>query len=57
VEDGLEGILHFDGKFFTSARYIFTRPGFLTTEFIAGRRARYMHPVRLYFFASFLSSG
>jgi hypothetical protein len=54
IEDGLEGALHFDGKFFKSARYIFTRPGFLTTEFIAGRRARYMHPVRFYVFASFL---
>ena len=30
------------------------RPGFLTTEFVAGRRIRYMHPVRLYIFASFL---
>lgn len=54
VEDGLEGLLHFDGKFFLSARYIFTRPGFLTAEFVAGRWARYMHPVRLYVFASFL---
>ena len=54
IEDGLEGALHFDGKFFRSARYIFTRPGFLTTEFIAGRRATYMHPVRLYIFTSFL---
>jgi hypothetical protein len=54
MEDALEGALHYDGKFFRSARYIFTRPGFLTTEFIAGRRARYMHPVRLYIFASFL---
>lgn len=54
LEDGLEGALHFDGKFFKSARYIFTRPGFLTTEFISGRRARYMHPVRFYIFASFL---
>ena len=54
IEDALEGALHFDGKFFKSARYIFTRPGFLTTEFVAGRRVRYMHPVRLYIFASFL---
>jgi hypothetical protein len=54
MEDALEGALHFDGKFFKSARYIFTRPGFLTTEFMAGRRARYMHPVRFYVFASFL---
>jgi hypothetical protein len=54
LEDALEGVLHFDGKFFGSARYIFTRPGFLTTEFNAGRRTRYANPIRVYFFASFL---
>jgi Protein of unknown function (DUF3667) len=54
VEDALEGFLHFDGKFLKSARYIFTRPGFLTKEFIAGRRVRYAHPLRFYIFASFL---
>jgi len=54
LEDAVEGVLHFDGKFFKSARYVFTRPGFLTTEFIAGRRVRYANPVRFYFFASFL---
>jgi Protein of unknown function (DUF3667) len=54
MEDALEGFIHFDGKFFKSVRYIFTRPGFLTNEFIAGRRTRYTHPVRFYIFASFL---
>jgi hypothetical protein len=54
VEDSLEGMFHFDGKFFASARYIFIRPGFLTTEFLAGRRTRYANPLRFYIFASFL---
>jgi hypothetical protein len=54
VEDGLEGVLHFDGKFFKSVRYLVARPGFLTREFIAGRRASYTHPLRFYIFASFL---
>jgi hypothetical protein len=54
VEDALEGFLHFDGKFFRSVRYLFTRPGYLTKEFIAGRRMSYMHPLRFYIFASFL---
>jgi hypothetical protein len=54
VEDSLEGMFHLDGKFFASARYIFTRPGFLTTEFLAGRRTRYANPLRFYIFASFL---
>lgn len=54
VEDSLEGFFHFDGKFLKSMRYLFTRPGFLTTEFLAGRRARYAHPLRFYIFASFV---
>jgi hypothetical protein len=54
VEDSLEGFLHFDGKFFRTVRWLFTRPGFLTKEFIAGRRVSYTQPLRLYIFASFL---
>jgi hypothetical protein len=54
IEDSLEGFLHFDGKFFKTVRWLFTRPGFLTKEFIAGRRTAYTHPLRLYIFASFL---
>ena len=30
------------------------RPGYLTTEFISGRRRRYVPPLRLYLFASFV---
>ena len=54
AEDALEGFLHLDGKFFKSVRYMFTRPGFLTREFIAGRRTAYANPLRFYIFASFL---
>ncbi|HEX3728159.1 MAG TPA: DUF3667 domain-containing protein [Opitutaceae bacterium] len=55
LEDALEGFLHFDGKFLATVRYLLTRPGFLTTEFLAGRRARYAPPLRFYLFASFLA--
>ena len=54
LEDSLEGFLHLDGKFFRTVRWLFTRPGFLTREFIAGRRVSYTQPLRLYIFASFL---
>jgi hypothetical protein len=54
LEDALEGFFHFDGKVFKSVRYLFTRPGFLTQEFVAGRRASYANPLRLYIFISFL---
>lgn len=45
-------ITHFEGKFITSLRYLFFRPGLLTAEYIRGRRASYMNPVRMYVFAS-----
>jgi hypothetical protein len=54
VADSLEGFLHVDGKFFRTVRFLFTRPGFLTKEFNAGRRVAYTQPFRLYIFASLL---
>ena len=49
-----QDITHFDGKFFSTGRLLFTRPGFLPKEYIAGRRARYLHPIRMYVFTSAL---
>jgi Protein of unknown function (DUF3667) len=45
-------ITHFDGKFFSTVRYLLTKPGFLSLEHIKGRRVRYLHPIRLYVFTS-----
>ena len=47
-------ITHFDGKFFSTTKYLILRPGFLPKEYIAGRRARYLHPIRMYVFSSAL---
>jgi len=47
-------LLHVDGKIFRSLRLLLTRPGFLTREIFAGRRARYVSPIRLYLIASIL---
>jgi len=38
---------HVDGKIFSTFRYLLFRPGFLTVEYFAGRRRRYINPVRL----------
>ena len=54
VEDALEGFFHFDGRFLKTVRFLFIRPGFLTAEFIAGRRTSFTNPLRFYIFASFL---
>jgi hypothetical protein len=47
-------ITHFDGKFFSTSKFLITRPGFLPKEYIEGRRARYLHPIRMYVFTSAL---
>lgn len=47
-----QDITHFDGKFFSTIKYLFTKPGFLSREYMAGRRARYVNPIRLYVFTS-----
>lgn len=44
---------HFDGKFFSTIRVLLLQPGKLTREYIAGRRAGYLHPIRMYLFISF----
>lgn len=52
--EALEGILHFDGKFFRNIIILLFRPGQLTAEFNAGRRASQMPPFRLYIFTAFV---
>jgi hypothetical protein len=48
----LYDITHFDGKFFSTLKYLLFRPGFLSKEYIRGRRASYLHPIRMYVFTS-----
>lgn len=47
-------ITHFDGKFFSSLKYLVSKPGFLPMEYIKGRRASYLNPIRMYVFTSAL---
>ena len=41
-------MLHFDGRILQSIWLLFARPGQLTLDFLEGRRARHVHPVRLF---------
>ena len=41
-----------DGRFASTVRALIRRPGMLTVEFLQGRRARYLSPLRLYLMAS-----
>ena len=45
-------ITHFDGRFFSTVKYLLLKPGFLTAEYTRGRRMSYLHPVRMYVFTS-----
>lgn len=47
-------ITHFDGKVFTSMKDLISKPGFLSTEYMKGKRASYINPIRMYFFTSFV---
>ncbi len=45
-------ITHFDSKFFDSMKYLLFRPGFLPAEYMKGKRASYLNPVKKYVFTS-----
>jgi hypothetical protein len=48
------GITHFDGKVFTSMKDLVLKPGFLSKEYVRGKRASYLNPIRMYLFTSFV---
>jgi hypothetical protein len=52
VQHFFNDITHFDGKFFATVKYLMRKPGFLSAEYVAGRRASYLNPIRLYVFTS-----
>lgn len=54
VSHFFQDITHFDGKFFSSVKWLVTRPGFLSREYMIGRRASNLNPIRMYVFASAL---
>lgn len=45
-------VTHFDGKLFSTLKYLIARPGFLTRAYINGKRASYLNPIRMYLFIS-----
>ena len=49
----LDDLLHYDHLVLRSLWLLIRRPGFLTQEFIAGRRVRHVSPFRLYVALSF----
>lgn len=48
-------VFNVDSRIFRSLWDLYVRPGYLTREYLAGRRARYVTPFRLFFFLSILA--
>ncbi len=52
VQHFFNDITHFDGKFFDTVKYLIKKPGFLSLEYMRGRRMAYLNPIRMYVFTS-----
>lgn len=50
----LNNYFSFDSKFFNTVKPLVIKPAFLSLEFISGRRIRYINPIQLFIFSSFL---
>ena len=50
--EAVEALTHADSRVRSTLPPLLRRPGFLTREFFAGRRARYVQPLRLYLIVS-----
>ncbi|MBS0213910.1 MAG: DUF3667 domain-containing protein [Proteobacteria bacterium] len=53
--DLADTVLQIDTRLTRTLTPLMLRPGYLTTEYFAGRRVRYVSPVRLFFFFSVLA--
>jgi hypothetical protein len=45
-------LFHFDGKFFDTIKYFFTRPGYVARQYAEGKRMSFLDPIRIYLFTS-----
>ena len=55
MSDVLDTVFNIDSRVFRSLFPLYFRPGFLTVEYFAGRRVRYVTPFRLFFFLCLLA--
>lgn len=48
----IEDLTHFDGKLWKTAKLLLFKPAALTQYYMDGKRASYIHPIRMYLFIS-----
>ncbi len=54
LKELLGSYFNFDSSLLHTLKLLIIRPGFLTAEYAAGKRTRYIHPIRLYVFTSLI---
>ncbi|HEX6929975.1 MAG TPA: DUF4286 family protein [Gammaproteobacteria bacterium] len=52
--DFLGDLFNYDSRFLRTMKPLLARPGWVTVEYLRGRRQKYLPPVRMYIFASLL---
>lgn len=51
----VEDLVHYDGSFWKTFKALLFNPGKLTNEYLKGKRASYVAPVKLYIFITFIA--
>ncbi len=52
MNHAISDYFHFDHQFFHTLKPLLFKPGYLTNEYMSGKRAQYLHPVKMYIFIS-----
>ena len=55
IKEFFGNLFSLDSKVLVTLKYLITRPGFLSNEYIAGTRKQYTLPSRLYLFITIIS--
>ena len=55
IQHFIEDFTHYDGQFWDTFKILICSPGKLTNIYLKGKRMRYVSPVKLYIFVSFLA--
>lgn len=55
IQHFIEDFTHYDGQFWDTFKILICSPGQLTNIYLKGQRMRYVSPVKLYIFISFLA--
>ncbi|MBC8644939.1 DUF3667 domain-containing protein [Flavobacterium lindanitolerans] len=51
----IEDLTHYDGSFWKTIKGLLFKPGYLTKTYLEGKRKKFVPPVKLYIFISFVT--